>query len=60
MPGTHLIGRWRKLPAEGGNFRVDCGGEGAQGKEWENTGSVAQRSALGQMVTPLECSGTRL
>ena len=25
----HQIGRWSKLRAGGGNFRVDCGGEGA-------------------------------
>ena len=56
----HQIGRWRKLPAGGGNFRVDCGGEGARGREWADAGLAARRSAPGRSGTSLECGGARL
>ena len=54
----HPIGRWRKLPAGGGNFWIECGG-GARGKEWADAGSVVRRSASGRRIIggAKECAG---
>ena len=59
MTGAHPIGPWRKLPAQGGNFRVICGGGRCSSQGVGGAGLAAQRSVPSRQEpgSAKECAG---